>query len=325
VRQPSAAAGPPPLPGPDGDAGPLTVSVSAREGYTLVRLDGEADVTVRDRLRAALAATVAAGTPHLVVDLSGLAYLDCSCMQVLWRASRMAQEAGGMLGLAAPQPPVARVLELWGAGQVTGVHDSVAEAAIAAGQERGPGPAGTEPPAERGAGGRPGATALDGLLPRVAHGDAEAFAGVYDQVAGAVYGLVLRIVGDQSRAEQVIAEVLLEVWRSAPRFSPARGSGLSWVMTMARHHAMRHAGAAGDGRTAGLGPSGAAGVIEERAAGRLLEHSGLASLPGPQREAVLLASCGYTWRQAADLAGVPAGTVAGRLREGLLWLSSRPQ
>jgi RNA polymerase sigma-70 factor, ECF subfamily len=325
MRQPSIARLPVPLPGPGDAASPLTVSVSAREGYTLVRLDGEGDVTVRDRLLAALTAPVAAGTPHLVVDLSGLAYLDCSCVQVLWRAFRMAQEAGGMLGLAAPQPLVARVMELWGADQVIGVHDSVAEAAIAAGQKRGSRPAATEPPAERGEGGRPGAAAVDGFLPRVAHGDAEAFAGVYDQVAGAVYGLVLRIVGDQSRAEQVAAAVLVEVWRSAPRFSPAEGSGLSWVMTMARRRAMRHAGAAGDGRTAGLRPSAAAGVIAERAAGSLLEHRGLASLPGPQREAVLLACCGYTWRQAADLAGVPAGTVAGRLREGLLGLGSRPQ
>jgi anti-anti-sigma factor len=121
------------LPGPGGGAGLLTVSVSAREGHTLVRLDGEGDVTVRGRLRAALTAQAAAGTPHLVVDLSGLSFIDCSCLRVLWRVSRMAEEAGGLLKLAAPQPAVARVLGLWGAGQVIGVHDSVAEAVTAAG------------------------------------------------------------------------------------------------------------------------------------------------------------------------------------------------
>jgi anti-sigma B factor antagonist len=106
--------------------------VSAREGYTLVSLAGEGDVTVRVRLRAALTAQVTAGTPHLVVDLSGLAYIDASCVQVLWRVSRMTEGAGGRLGLAAPQPLVARVMELWGAGQVIGVHDNVAAAVIAA-------------------------------------------------------------------------------------------------------------------------------------------------------------------------------------------------
>jgi anti-sigma B factor antagonist len=116
----------------EGGADPLTVLVSAREGYTLVSLHGEGDVTVRVRLCAALSAQVTAEAPHLVVDLAGLAYIDASCVQVLWRVSRMAERAGGMLGLVAPQPLVARVMELWGAGQAIGVHASVAEAVIAA-------------------------------------------------------------------------------------------------------------------------------------------------------------------------------------------------
>jgi anti-sigma B factor antagonist len=127
----TAGGGGPPRAGPRMDL--LTVAVSDREGYTLVSLAGEGDITVRVRLRAALTAQVTARTPHLVVDLSGLAYIDASCVQVLWRVSRMAEGAGCRLGLAAPQPLVARVMELWGgAGQVFGVHDSVAEAVVAA-------------------------------------------------------------------------------------------------------------------------------------------------------------------------------------------------
>lgn len=180
-------------------------------------------------------------------------------------------------------------------------------------------PAGPPPPTVCG---EDGAAALDALLPRVARGDTDAYGDVCDLVAGAVYGLACRIVTDQSRAEQVAAEVLVEVWRSASRFSPAGGSGLNWIMTMARRRAVSHARAAGDGRAAGPGP---AGMAEQRAGGNLLAHRGLASLPGPQREAVLLASCGYDSRQIADLAGVPARTVAERLRDGLLGLGSRPR
>jgi anti-sigma B factor antagonist len=88
-------------------------------------------VTVRDQLRAALTAQVTAGTP-LVVDLSGLSFIDASCLRVLWAVFRVAEEAGCTLGLAAPQPVVTRVMELWGVGWVIGVHDSVAKAAIAA-------------------------------------------------------------------------------------------------------------------------------------------------------------------------------------------------
>jgi RNA polymerase sigma-70 factor, ECF subfamily len=188
-------------------------------------------------------------------------------------------------------------------------------------QERDPLAGSAESPSVRGADRRPGPAAVDGLLRRVARGDAEAFAAVYDQVAGAVYGLVSRIVGDQSRAEQVAAEVLTEVWRSASRFRPAEGSGLNWIMTIARRRAMSQVRAARDGHTAGLEPAEAAGLAAEQAAGSLLAHPGVASLPGPQREAVLLAWCGYTWRQIADLAKAPAETAAEQLREALLGLS----
>jgi stage II sporulation protein AA (anti-sigma F factor antagonist) len=125
------------LPGPSGDRDLLTLSVSARKGYTLVRLAGEGDVTVRDRLHTALTAQVTARTPCLVVDLSRLRFIDASCLQVLWRVSRMAEEAGGSLVLATPQPMVARVMELCSAGQVTGVHKSVAKAITATTGARG--------------------------------------------------------------------------------------------------------------------------------------------------------------------------------------------
>jgi RNA polymerase sigma-70 factor (ECF subfamily) len=147
---------------------------------------------------------------------------------------------------------------------------------------------------------------------------------VGQKVSGAVYGLVRRIIRDQSQAEQLAAGVLLEVWRSASRFSPAEGSGLEWVMTLARRRAVSRA-AVDNARTAGLVPSGHPGVAAERVAGSLQTHRGLASLPEPEREAVLLASSGYTWRQVAELLGVPAGTVAERLRDGLLSLGSTPE
>ena len=144
---------------------------------------------------------------------------------------------------------------------------------------------------------------IDGLLARVARGAAAALAAVYAPVAAPVYGLVRRIIKDQARSGPVTEEILLEVWQTASRFNPSAGSGLAWVVAIAQRHAVRAARPA-----AGIG---------------LLTHPGIASLPVPQREAVLLACCGYTSPEVADLAGVPGGTVAGRLHDGLLQLRSR--
>ena len=174
-------------------------------------------------------------------------------------------------------------------------------------------------PAVSGDGREPGTPTTDSLLRQAGRGDAAAFAAVCDEVSGAVYGLVSRIIPDPAEAEQVAAEVLVEVWRSAPRFSPAENSGLSWIMSMARRRAVSQA--AGSGGPAG--PGGISGAAE-RAAGSLVAHRGLAVLPEQQRAAVSLASCGYTGRQVAELAGVPEATAAAWLRDGLLGLSSRP-
>jgi RNA polymerase sigma-70 factor (ECF subfamily) len=181
---------------------------------------------------------------------------------------------------------------------------------------------GTGSPDMRGDVGQLGTATVDDLLTRVARGDAKAFIAVCEQLSGAVLRLVSRIVENRSRAELVAADVLVEVWRTAPAFSPAEGSGRNWVMTMAHRMAISHAETAGNYRIGEPNPPGPAWTLADRTARKLLAHRGLASLPEPQREAVLLACCGYSYPEIADLAGVSAETAAGRIRDGLLELSN---
>lgn len=65
---------------------------------------------------------------------------------------------------------------------------------------------------------------LQELVARVAHGDQQAFSGVYDVVAGPVLGVVRAVLRDHAQSEEVAQDVLLEVWRTAPRYRPDVGT-----------------------------------------------------------------------------------------------------
>ena len=101
----------------------LTVSVTARESA------GEADVTNTDDLRQLLEEEVSQEPRTLIVDLSGLRFMDSSALHALLRVNRSMDRQGGVLALVSPQPAVAKILRLTTADRLIPVFDSVAEAA----------------------------------------------------------------------------------------------------------------------------------------------------------------------------------------------------
>jgi RNA polymerase sigma-70 factor, ECF subfamily len=180
--------------------------------------------------------------------------------------------------------------------------------------------------ASPGSGGPPGAD-LGVLIAKVARGDEDAFRGVFDHAAGPVLGTVRRILRDPAQSEEVMQEVLLEVWRTAARFDPAAGSGAAWIMTLAHRRAVdrvrsEHSAAQRELRAA------VASVDYDEVAEAVevnLDHERvrrcLTSLTELQREAVTLAYYrGYTYREVAELLGVAVGTIKTRMRDGLIRL-----
>ena len=68
---------------------------------------------------------------------------------------------------------------------------------------------------------------LERLLALVARGDEQAFAELYQRVAAAVFGLVSKVVRNPAQSEEVTQEVFVELWRTAARFDPGRGTARS--------------------------------------------------------------------------------------------------
>ncbi|QDY75633.1 sigma-70 family RNA polymerase sigma factor [Streptomyces qinzhouensis] len=170
---------------------------------------------------------------------------------------------------------------------------------------------------------------LQELVGRVALGDERAFAAVYDAVAGPVLGVVRAVLRDRGQSEEVAQEVLVEVWRTAPRFRSDRGTAINWILTLAHRRAVDRvrsveAAAARDHKAALLDRTPAYDEVTEQVEARLEREQVrrcLRTLTEIQRQAVTLAYYrGLTYRQVAEALTLPLGTAKTRLRDGLIRL-----
>ena len=183
-----------------------------------------------------------------------------------------------------------------------------------------------------GGAGRVDAEERSDLIGRVATGDQVAFAALYDDLAPSVFGLILRVLRDRAQSEEVLQEVMVEVWRTAARFEPARGTVTAWVATMAHRRAVdrvRSEQASRDRveRDAALEAS-VPGSVEDEVVDEIADRqdtervrAAMASLTPMQRESVELAFLGgRTHAEVAEILDVPLGTVKTRIRDGLIRL-----
>ena len=168
---------------------------------------------------------------------------------------------------------------------------------------------------------------LQQLMGSVALGDQEAFAAVYDAVAGPVLGVVRSVLRDRAQSEEVMQEVLVEVWRTAARFRPDRGTAMNWILTLAHRRAVDRvrsveASAVREHKAALLDQLPEYDEVTEQVQTRLeREQVRLRTLTELQRQAVTLAYYrGLTYRQVAEALALPLGTVKTRLRDGLIRL-----
>jgi anti-sigma B factor antagonist len=117
----------------------LTLTVAARESdgepYTIVEITGEADVTNRDELHTVLDSEVTLQPAMLILELSGLRFMDSSALHVILQANRTLDRQGGVMALVAPRDAVAKMLRLTTADRLIPVFGSVTEAATGLRQE----------------------------------------------------------------------------------------------------------------------------------------------------------------------------------------------
>ncbi len=167
------------------------------------------------------------------------------------------------------------------------------------------------------------------VMERVAKGDREAFAELYDRFGARVFGLIRKVVRDPARSEEVTQEVFTEIWRTATRFDESKGAPRTWILTMAHRRGIDcvRSEQASRNRDVRVGQRDAVRPFDEVAeqVETSMEHervrAALDSLTELQREAVELAYFkGLTYREVSELLDTPLGTIKTRMRDGLIRL-----
>jgi RNA polymerase sigma-70 factor (ECF subfamily) len=177
-------------------------------------------------------------------------------------------------------------------------------------------------------------TAADrAVIDRIAHGDEDGLAELYDRHGRLVYSMALRIVRDQSDAEDVVQDVFSQAWHQAARYDPARGSVVGWLLMLTRSRSIDRV----RGRRSQPEPSanestldtladpapGADVQMTASARAAQVRHA-LEGLSLLQRVAIELAFFeGLTHAEIAERLELPLGTVKTRIRQGLLKLRDR--
>ena len=168
------------------------------------------------------------------------------------------------------------------------------------------------------------------LIARMAGGDQAALSALYDDTSAMVHGLAVKILRDESAAEDVTIDVYMQAFRQASSYDPGRGSPLAWLLTLTRSRAIDRFRSDAPRRlreapleTIEATPAPAADPAESALAGesRRVVLAALAALTPDQRQVIELAYyTGMSHSEIAAALGQPLGTIKTRIRTGMLAL-----
>lgn len=165
------------------------------------------------------------------------------------------------------------------------------------------------------------------LVARIGAGDHDALAEAFRSYGGAVKSLALRVLRDETLAEDVVQDTFVWLWKSPERYDADRGSLRSLLLTVAHRRAVDtvRSEEARTRRESQPPEPTTSGVEEQVWATHLAEHvrTAVNGLSDNERDAISLAYfSGLTYVEVSQRLGSPEGTVKSRIRNGMRKLAS---
>jgi RNA polymerase sigma-70 factor (ECF subfamily) len=168
------------------------------------------------------------------------------------------------------------------------------------------------------------------LLSAITDGDQQAFSLLYKRHGAVLYSMLVRMLGNEMEAQEILQDTFLLIWRRAGEFDPELSSPLAWMIMLAR-------GRGWDRLRARRRRQATQAAYESEVISLELEiklpqqpardelaaacAAALNELPEQQSRALQLAFFrGWTHEEIAGATGEPLGTIKARIRRGLLAL-----
>ena len=166
---------------------------------------------------------------------------------------------------------------------------------------------------------------MDHYAAKIAAGDADAFARLYEKLYRLVYAVALGILGDCHAAEDLTQDTFLAVWQQSAEF---RGEGYKkWILTIARNKALNYRKK--EARTEAVDPLEHPELFGTTDADthtdRMVLDTALRRLDFQDRQILLMKNAGMKMKEIATLLQIPRGTASGRYARAMeqlrLWLA----
>jgi RNA polymerase sigma-70 factor (ECF subfamily) len=167
------------------------------------------------------------------------------------------------------------------------------------------------------------------LIQRIAERDSRAYQVFYEKYSGLVYATISNVLNDHHDTEDVMQEVLVQLWNKAHLYEPRKGKPLTWLTTMARNRAIDRIRS--KQRRARLNDDF---ELENKGVQPEFDESGHELLASKERDTILMRAVsklnpeqrqaielayfsGLTQAEVAERLHEPLGTVKARIRRGV--------
>lgn len=167
------------------------------------------------------------------------------------------------------------------------------------------------------------------LLQRIAERDSRSFQELYRKYSGLLFSAISNVLNDHHDAEDVMQEVLVQIWNKAHLYEPRKGKPLTWLTTMARNRAIDRIRAKQrrsrlndefEVENKNVQPefeTSGRDILQDKERDLILRGA-VSKLTDDQKEAIHLAYfSGLTQAEVAERLHEPLGTVKARIRRGV--------